>query len=259
MKKFIIKTIILSSLIFIVIAGFDIWLRNKNSSYKEKYNGLIEAKDSVQALFLGNSHATYGIDPMQFDNFYTYNLANVSQSIYFDKRLTLKAIKNGVINLKFVFISIDYHSLYFSSQGIRNIWSYYGNGIKYKNDSYIYPNISYFLWGYTPLASIFILKKEILNRIKHPEINIDFVDVEDAVDVRDHIRHGFFGLSGANNNSFIKKKSIRKTKIFPEPKNSERAEVIRDLEDFISQLQDFKITPILFACPTYKSYNALLS
>jgi len=113
MKKFIIKTIILSSLVFIIIAGFDIWLRNKNSSYKQKYNGLIEAKDSVQVLFLGNSHATYGIDPMQFDNFYAYNLANVNQSIYFDKRLTLKAIKNGVINLKFVFISIDYHSLYF--------------------------------------------------------------------------------------------------------------------------------------------------
>lgn len=41
----------------------------------------------------------------------------------------------------------------------------------------IYPNISYFLWGYTPLASIFILKKDIFNRIKYPKVNIDLVDV----------------------------------------------------------------------------------
>lgn len=56
--------------------------------------------------------------------------------------------------LKYVLISVDYHSLYFSSQKIRDDWSYFGNGVKYKDKSYFAQNLSPSLFGYTPKIAI---------------------------------------------------------------------------------------------------------
>ncbi|MCF7832790.1 MAG: hypothetical protein K9N05_04350 [Candidatus Marinimicrobia bacterium] len=258
MKKFIKRIIIFLFFPFLLTNIFDYWLRSQNTIYKEKYNSLIAAKDSIQVIILGNSHANYGVDPTQFKELYTYNLANVSQSIYFDKRLTINAIDNGVSNLKFVFISIDYHSLFTSSQGYRNKWSYYGNGIKYKNEKYLLSNISPFLWGYTPRVTFSLMKKNILHRIKKKS-KLLYIDIEDGViNKADTLKKGFVALTGTNYSIFNEELYQNRLKGFKEPNNSERDSVLKDLGDFIIYLKNREITPILFTTPTYVEYNKYL-
>ncbi len=245
----------------IFIVGFDIYLWNINSIYKEKEKGLISNEDSIEILILGNSHANYGVDPKQF-TLDAYNIANVNQSIYFDKRLTLKYL-NNLSKLKYVLISVDYHSLYFSSQGIRDIWSYYGNNIKYKNKSYLLPEISPFLFGYTPKVSVALLKKYIINTWKFKNENIIDFNVEEGINLQDSILKGFITFEGTNElefqsnviknraESFVSKglnKSIKK----------EQEEILADLEGFIAILKNKGIKPILFASPCYIDFNSYL-
>ena len=67
----------------------ELYLVNMNSLYKEKAEGLKKHANEIEILILGNSHATYGVNPKYFSAF-AYNLANVGQSIYFDNELTLQ-------------------------------------------------------------------------------------------------------------------------------------------------------------------------
>ena len=144
-----------------LVTMMDFYLENMNSLYKEKAEGLKKDAHEIKILILGNSHATYGVNPDYFTD-YAFNIANVGQSIYFDKELTLQNLEK-LKNLKYVLISVDYHSLYFSRQrGERNIWSYYGNGIKYPSDNYKKADISPFLFGYDPRVSFSLVKKNIL-------------------------------------------------------------------------------------------------
>nr|WP_321451509.1 hypothetical protein [uncultured Carboxylicivirga sp.] len=258
MKRFVIKTIIIAIVPFVVIGFFDLWLRNQNSLYKVKINGLLQQKDSVEVLVLGNSHANYAVDPACFTDFYAYNLANVNQQIYFDKRLTLKALSKGVPKLKYVLISVDYHSLYTSSQGVRDIWSYYGNGIKYKDKSYLKYELSPFIWGYTPMVSISMLKKRLRNLYENSGQDILDFDVESGVPLTDKVYRGFITFSGTDSILFNKVNYQRRADSFAEPINSERKQVLNDLEEFIRILIKKGIRPILYASPTYSEYNKFL-
>lgn len=254
MKKFLKKLILFSILPLITVLVFDFWLRNINTSYSEKYDGLIARKDSVNVLFLGNSHANYGIDPTVFSSYYAYNLANVNQMLYFDKRITEKAIQEGVKNLKYVFISVDYHSLYSSGEDQREIWSYYANGVKLEERSYFLADLSPFFWGYTPKVSYALLKKS--RKLKGSKMVA--LDVEAGVNITDTMKQGFLGYTGQNKNGLTPEKFKNRAKYFEEPKDSKRDEIIPDLKDFIVFLQEHNIKPILFSSPTYSVYNQYL-
>lgn len=258
MYRFLKKLILISLLPILAIVVFDIWLRNINTSYSEKYDGLIEQKDSVKVLFLGNSHANYAIDPSYFSAYYAYNLANVNQKIYFDKRLTLNAIDEGLKNLKYVFISVDFHSLYTSSQGQQEIWSYYGNGVKYKDRNYFLADLSPLFWGYTPKVSFALLKKKIKSKFKYRGLKVLDFDVEAGVNLTDTVKQGFIGRTGQNQRGLTRESFEIRAKFLEGLDENIRDEVILDLEDFISKLQDRNIQPILFASPTYAVYNAYL-
>ena len=257
MRKFIWKVVQFILLPLIIIFTFDIILRSQNSLYKEKYVGAMACNDSIEVLILGNSHANYGVDPGAFD-MYAYNLANVQQSIYFDKRITLSLLPYCK-NVKYVLISIDYHSLYFSSQQMRNIWSYYGNGIKYKDSNFLLADISPFLFGYTPKVSVSILKKKVLNRLIYGKNILDF-DVENGVNLKDSLVKGFISYENFDSKSFTEEMyQSRANSLKPKnPKFGEKKEVYEDLVDFIENLLELDITPIFFTTPTYKEYNKYL-
>jgi hypothetical protein len=258
MKKFIIKIIVFSFLPLIFVISVDFYLRNINSIYIEKFDGLLKVKKQINVLFLGNSHANYAISPLHFKDYNVYNLANVSQLIYFDKRLTMKVINEGVSNLNYVFISVDYHSLFKSSMGVRNVWFYYANGIKYKNQNYLKENISPFLWGYTPKVSLSFLIKDLKKIMFYDKLVIDF-DVENGVDIKDSLYNGFIGFKGTDSLSFNDVNYKRIADGFHENTlNSERIEIINDLNSFILFLKSKNIEPILFSSPTYKDYNKYL-
>ncbi len=81
------------------------------NSYTKKRHNLEQQTDSIQALFLGTSHTYHGVNPDYF-SCYGYNLADYLQTIYYDKRLTLKYI-DKMPRLKVVAIEVCYFSLYY--------------------------------------------------------------------------------------------------------------------------------------------------
>ena len=257
MKKFKWKLLIFILIPIVIISLLDIILRNQNSLYKEKYQGVLSYKDSIEVIILGNSHANYGVNPTSFDLF-AYNLANPSQSLYFDKRITI-SLMPYLKKIKYVFISIDYHTLYFSSQGGRDMWSYYGNGIKYKNSSYLLANISPTLFGYTTKVSMAIIKKKVFDFLKYGRRNINF-DIENGVNLKDTMVRGFIPYEGNNESEFTTKNYILRSDLFNNTvaTSNEKKEVLADLDNFLEILLANNITPILFTAPTYFEFNKLL-
>ena len=261
MKLFFKKILLFIFPLVIIVIMMDLYLANMNSLYKEKANGLLEHANEIEILILGNSHATYGVDPSSFSDF-AFNIANVGQSIYFDKELTLQNLKK-LKNLKYVLISLDYHSLYFSSQkGERNIWSYYGNGIKHPSKDYNKADISPFLFGYDPRVSFSLLKKGILNKWKFRDHDffIDY-DVELGVLLTDTIEKGYVSFSGTDSTFFNTNYYTNKINGFDNLVNSSPSEkklVLNELDQLISTLQNNGVKPILFSTPTFKEYNTFL-
>lgn len=258
LKTFIKKSLLFCAIPAAVILTMDIWLRNQDTLYSVKYEGAKAEKDSIQLIILGNSHATYGVDPAGF-SVPAFNLANVSQSIYFDKRITLSLLDN-MTELKYVLISVDYHSLYFSSQKVRDDWSYFGNGIKYKDKSYFAQNLSPSLFGYTPKIAISLLKKRAKNLIRHKGKALTF-DVETGINKKGKFSHGFISFENEHKpEKFTTEKMENRSSNFTNmmQTSKEKEEVIQDLTEFIKELQKRGIEPILFATPTYGEYNKLL-
>lgn len=241
-----------------VILFMDSSLRMQNTLYKEKYEGAKEVQDSIEIIILGTSRATYGVNPEAF-GMYAYNLANLGQSLYFDKRITLSLLPE-MPQLKYVFISIDYHSLAFSSQFNRDYWSYYGNGIKYKDTKYFWANISPTLFGYTPKVAFSMLKKKLLNYWRYGSEIVDF-EVEAGVDIYKPVVNGFIALDGKDTANFhhdaYEVSSTWYTNVIDE--SNEKDEIVKDLEDFIEILLAEGVTPILFTPPTYLEYNNYLN
>lgn len=257
-KTFLRKFILFIALPMLVILVMDIILRVENTLYKEKYKGAIKASDSIEILVLGTSHATYGVDPEAF-NMYTFNVANLAQSIYFDKRITLSLLSK-MKNLKYVLINVGYHSYSFSSQFNRDYWSYYGNGIKYEGTSYFSANLSPTLFGYTPKVAYTMIKRKITNRLKHGSDIINF-DVQEGVDLFKPIVKGFIALDGRDTLNFNHDAYSFMSEHYTEIVDSsdEKNMIINDLEDFIKILQSRGITPILVTPPTYTEYNKYLN
>ena len=260
MKLFFKKILIFGFPLFIIVIMMDLYLVNMNSLYKEKANGLLEYANEIEILILGNSRATYGVDPSSFSIF-AFNIANVGQSIYFDKELTLQNLKK-LTNLKYVLISLDYHSLYFSRQrGERNIWSYYGNGIKYPSDNYKKADISPFLFGYDPRVSFSLLKKDMLNKweFRDEDYFIDY-DVELGVSRTDTTVKGYISFSGTEQNVFNNEYYINRINGFDILINSstEKKLVLNELGELISTLQSKGVKPIFFSTPTFREYNIFL-
>jgi len=257
MKKFAIKLLFFILPFLVVLLGMDSWLRNIDSLYKEKYIGVQRAKDT-QILILGNSHANYGVNPVCF-SLPAYNLASPNQSLYFDKQLVIKTLPS-LPKLKYVLISIDYHSLYFSSQGIRDAWSYYGNDIRYKKRSYTLENISPFLFGYTPGVAISMLKKQLAKNSRYRNQKVLPFEVEAGVNLQDSIVNGYLGFDKVEENSFNRNTYTDRVDGFNHKiKNStEKQEILIDLIDMLQTLKNRNIIPVFFTTPVYFEYYKML-
>lgn len=92
--------------IIVVWVSVEIFYRTVPNNYTFK-NELIKIEsDSVEVLIFGDSHTFYGLNPKYFSK-RTLNLANVSQTIYFDKLLFEKHADN-TDRLKCIIIPIEY-------------------------------------------------------------------------------------------------------------------------------------------------------
>ncbi|MEQ3665249.1 MULTISPECIES: hypothetical protein [unclassified Olleya] len=93
-------------LVFIAIECFYRYVPN-NYSYKNKQ--IQTQYGNIETLVFGDSHAFYGIDPKGFDR-PTFNISNVSQSIYFDKLLFEKHV-DSFPKLKNIILTVAYTTL----------------------------------------------------------------------------------------------------------------------------------------------------
>lgn len=237
--------------ILLVLGLAELYLRHIPTSYKIKHTQLTASAGDIQLLILGNSHATYGLDPSLF-TLNAFNIASVNQSLYYDKRITLKYI-DELKKLKYVLISVDFHSLYFSDEGFRDTWSYYGYGIDYKHSLPMGTRISY-LYGYKGALALEFMKRSFQKKYKI----IRSVDVDFDLDLDHPYTKGYVGKV---NGPYLAEKDNRdRAKFFNDivHTSNERESIIADLEGFIDSLKKRNITPILITLPCYGPFRAYL-
>ena len=89
--------------------GFEMFYRFMPNNYTLKHQELQKRYKTVEVLIFGNSHTFYGLNPKYFDR-PTFNLGNLSQSLYFDQMLFEKHIDH-LENLKFVILNVEHFNL----------------------------------------------------------------------------------------------------------------------------------------------------
>jgi hypothetical protein len=132
-------------------------LRKMNNSYSQKYEILSKKINSTEVLILGSSQPFHGIDP-SYLSIKSINLANVSQSFYYDKEVFFQATKRDT-TIKYIVLSVSYFSYFYDLHNSTESWrDYY-----YRDFEYIKPNFELSRWDlknysyfalYTPIKSI---------------------------------------------------------------------------------------------------------
>lgn len=109
MKTFIKKIFLFFVPIVILSVAAELLLRNIPNDYRNKNNYLTQNSNSIETLFLGSSHAFYGINPAYMHS-RSYNASFISQSLDYDYAILKKY--NGHWNqLKYIVLPISYFSL----------------------------------------------------------------------------------------------------------------------------------------------------
>jgi hypothetical protein len=251
MRSFLIKCLFFLIPVLLTFCGAELFLRDMPTSYKIKNAQLAANAKNIELLILGNSHATYGLDPRGF-SLNAFNVASVNQSLYFDKRITLKYL-DELNNLKYVLISVDFHSLYFSDEGPRDLWSYYGYGIDYKDSLPIATRYCY-LYGYKGPLALEFLKRS----FERKYARIRTLDADDDLDLDHPYTKGFVSKVGGPN--LAEKNNLERARFFNDivRSSNERVSILSDLEGFIDTLKQRNITPILITLPCFSPFEDLL-
>ncbi|HLV13716.1 MAG TPA: hypothetical protein VKY41_00930 [Xanthomarina sp.] len=101
----------------------EVFYRTVPNTYSYKHEQISHHNDEVEVLVLGDSHTFYGINP-EWLTLKTFNLSNVSQTIYFDKLLFEKHITH-LSDLKYLILSVEYTTLSQEDNTQEDIWRKY--------------------------------------------------------------------------------------------------------------------------------------
>lgn len=93
------------------------------NSYNKKKQNLEEKGPEIKVLVSGSSQALYGINPAFF-SVPAYNIANSSQSLYYDSAIVLNEIEKLSL-LKCLLITVSYFSLYYRLEDSEEAWRIY--------------------------------------------------------------------------------------------------------------------------------------
>lgn len=219
-----------------VLVLLEIRTRNIDGQYAQKSKGLLNSADSIQLLIVGNSHANDGISPQEFEVF-AYNVAFGSQSIYFDKRITLKYL-DQLTSLRFVLVSVDFSSLYRLHRSGRDQFYHYYYDIDFQDQSFLLEDISYFFFGFTP-------KNALQNIFKSPSV----------------LNRGWQGHPIERSERLSKEAIKARASHFNDEvaANAElRSQILSDLEDFLEKLIVAGVQPVIITNPIHKDLYKLL-
>lgn len=123
MKKLVRKITFFVLPILIVLGIIEVFYRVVPNNYIVKNRNVVKNYKTAEVLILGNSHTFYGLNPAYFDN-PTFNLSNISQTLYFDKLLFDKHI-DKFKKLKYVILNVEYFSLGVLNNSSESDWRKY--------------------------------------------------------------------------------------------------------------------------------------
>jgi len=122
MKKFLKKFFVFCIPLLLMWVCIELMYRLVPNNYSFKHQNIGKNFDS-QILVFGNSHSFYGINPRYFSS-NTFNISNISQSLYFDELLFNKYI-NDFKDLKTVVFNVDYFTLSTTENDAEDRWRRY--------------------------------------------------------------------------------------------------------------------------------------
>lgn len=137
-----------------VLAAMEYLLERIPNEYAIKSDYLDENSNSVEVLYLGNSHVYFGINP-DFALHQSYNASYISQSLNLDHMILDKYHWK---NLKYIVIPADYVSMYYTLETANDKW-------RIKNYNLYY----HFGIGYDPINYTEIFNGKIQDQIKKIE------------------------------------------------------------------------------------------
>jgi YHS domain-containing protein len=109
--------------VLLVWAATEAFYRFTENNYTYKTKVIKATSNEIETLVFGDSHPFFGINPEHFTS-NTFNIANVSQSLYFDELLLEKYIEN-LPNLKNVVLNISYFTLSVKDDSSEDRWRKY--------------------------------------------------------------------------------------------------------------------------------------
>lgn len=109
MKKLVIKILLFLLPVLLVWLALEVFYRTVDTNFTEKNKQIRTEYADAEVLVLGNSHTLFGVNPDYFQR-KTYNIANVSQTLYFDE-LIFNTYVNELPELKAVILNVSYFSL----------------------------------------------------------------------------------------------------------------------------------------------------
>lgn len=240
MKKFLKKSLLLVPLLLFFLY-WEYNLSKISNSYSFKKESLEKRLDSIQVLVLGSSQVTYGVNPDYF-KLKGFNLSNISQSLFYDTRLTLKYI-DKMRNLKYVIINVSYFSFGFQLiDGIEKWRDYYYSqfwGINFPEiDKYDFKKYSK-VFLYTPKIAFSYFQKGF-------HVNL----------VGNFASNGYLKIDSANSyhnisDTFGHQRVLCHTKYYKESRFKGNRE---DLELLVSELKKRNIKPVIVTPPVLPTY-----
>ncbi|AHM63496.1 hypothetical protein D770_26265 [Flammeovirgaceae bacterium 311] len=120
MNKFL-KLVLLFALPIVVLGiGLEIGLRNIPNDYVYKKEYLKNNADSIEVLFLGSSHAYFGINP-QFISKKSFNAGQVAQSVGYDYKILERYFSNSK-KLETIVVPVSYFSFHYKIETGTESW-----------------------------------------------------------------------------------------------------------------------------------------
>ena len=242
MRPLLIKTACLFTPLLLFCYFLEVRLDKVVNNYSFKKACLEDRLDSIQVLVLGSSQATEGINPAFFSE-YGFNLANMSQSLFYDTRLALKYI-DRMPKLKYAIITLSYFSFgYQISDGIEGWKDYYYSqfwGIDFPELGVLDLRRYSKLALYTPLQSLIYFRKGFK------------VPLDSEFKSNGYLKIDMIGNDLNINDSLGRKRVKFHDKYFREDRVAGN---VKDLETLIRAFKKKNVTPVLLTTPVFPTYS----
>jgi hypothetical protein len=121
MNKFLRLVLLFALPILVLGIGLEIGLRNIPNDYVYKKEYLKNNADSIEILFLGSSHAYFGINPQFINNKKSFNAGQVAQSVGYDYKILEHYFSNSQ-RLETIVLPVSYFSFHYKIETGTESW-----------------------------------------------------------------------------------------------------------------------------------------